>query len=88
MDNVEYVLPVNGLRCMSCVARLEKVLHQHPDVATAQVDLMAKQMHLQLDNAEALSGLQPKSWLQRLRPWPASQQLCSQQPFIPKPFRA
>lgn len=57
MDNVEYVLPVSGLRCMSCVARLEKVLHQLPDVATAQVDLMAKQMHLQLNNAEALSGV-------------------------------
>ncbi len=57
MDNVEYVLPVNGLRCMSCVARLEKVLHQHPDVATAQVDLMAKQMHLQLNNAEALNAV-------------------------------
>lgn len=57
MANVEYVLPVSGLRCMSCVARLEKVLHQLPDVATAQVDLMAKQMHLQLDNAEALSSV-------------------------------
>lgn len=57
MANVEYVLPVNGLRCMSCVARLEKVLHARPDVAAAQVDLMAKQMHLQLENAEALSAV-------------------------------
>lgn len=57
MANVEYVLPVNGLRCMSCVARLEKVLHERPDVATAQVDLMAKQMHLQLNNAEALNAV-------------------------------
>lgn len=57
MANVEYVLPVSGLRCMSCVARLEKVLHGCPDVAASQVDLMAKQMHLQLENAEALSAV-------------------------------
>jgi cation transport ATPase len=86
MDNVEYVLPVNGLRCMSCVARLEKVLHQHPDVATAQVDLMAKQMHLQLNNAEALNAV--VAAVQRLRSRPASQQLFSQQAFKPQPFRA
>jgi len=57
MAEIKYVLPVNGLRCMSCVARLEKVLLACPDVVTAQVDLMAKNIHLQLQQRDALPAV-------------------------------
>ncbi len=44
-------LPIVGMTCASCVARVEKVLRAVPGVQTAQVNLALERAHLQLDAA-------------------------------------
>ncbi|MDT7835812.1 heavy metal translocating P-type ATPase [Aquabacterium sp. OR-4] len=46
-------LPVDGMSCASCVARVEKALRRVPGVQAAEVNLATEQVSLTLDTASA-----------------------------------
>lgn len=49
-------VPVRGLHCGGCVARLEKVLAHQPGVLSVKVDLLTAKAELSLAGAGALPG--------------------------------
>lgn len=55
MTSFHHTLPVHGLRCMSCVGRLEAALRATAGVSSAQVDLLSQQAQLQLDDSAQLA---------------------------------
>lgn len=57
MSSCNYTIPVTGLRCMSCVGRLETLLRATSGVSAAQVDLLAQQAQFQLDDAAQLAAV-------------------------------
>jgi Cu+-exporting ATPase len=57
-DTCTLTLPVEGMTCASCVARVEKVLDRVPGVRGASVNLATEQAQLALDRATAVSTVQ------------------------------
>ena len=47
----ETTLPVNGMSCASCVAKIEKALKNTPGVATARVNLAAARASVEYDSS-------------------------------------
>ena len=67
----ELLLALEGLHCINCVGKVEKVLGAHPGVLSAKVNLTKKQARLKVDSSSfevepALAELQESGFTGRL----------------------
>ena len=53
LPTIEYVLPVEGMTCASCVNRIERFLRKTPGVAEATVNLATERATVRFDPAVA-----------------------------------
>ena len=52
-DSLELTLPITGMTCASCVARVEKAIARVPGVQQASINLATEQASLSLASANA-----------------------------------
>ena len=52
-DSLELTLPITGITCASCVARVEKAIARVPGVQQASINLATEQASLSLASANA-----------------------------------